>query len=463
MSEQVIVIGGGPAGIEAARAASAAGARVTLVSEGPVGGRAGWHSLAPSKVWLTVADMTGLLSRAPALGIEVDGANRPDPAAVLARIRTVTGAWNAAAESELQSLGVKVVTGIASFASVSRLSVAGDDGATVAELQGDAVIVATGSVPHFPDGMKPDGDRVLAPRFAGRLEELPPDVVVIGGGATGCEFAYLFGRLGVQVTWLVSPRGVLPMFAPAAGRFLAEAMVRLGIDLSIGPRAEQIDRGADGVIVRTETGQSYEASTAFLAVGRRPDVGRLNLDLAELEPGPAGELQTDPFGRTAVPSIYAVGDVTGTPMLANQATAQAWVAGRHAAGLPTPPFRPEAVVHAVYTEPQVAQVGGGPEEAPGVEQVRVPLAASLKAHLLAESEGFVELSYQAQSGNVLGGVAAGPHAAEVLAPIAVAIQLGATIEDLAAAGSANPTLSELAFLAARRARRPGFPRPLGSR
>jgi dihydrolipoamide dehydrogenase len=187
-------------------------------------------------------------------------------------------------------------------------------------------------------------------------------------------------------------------------------------------------------------------------------VGRLNLAATGLEPGPTGELQTDPFGRTAVPSIYAVGDVTGTPMLANQAMAQAWVAGRHAAGMPTPPFRPEAVVSAVYTEPQVAQVGVVDAGAPGVELARIPFTVSLKAHLLAESEGFVELFYHAQTGGVLGGVAAGPHAAEVLAPIAVAIQLGATVEDLAATGSANPTLSELAFLAARTARRPGFPR-----
>jgi dihydrolipoamide dehydrogenase len=311
--------------------------------------------------------------------------------------------------------------------------------------------------------MQPDGERVLAPRFAGRLEALPADIVVVGGGATGCEFAYLFGRLGVRVTWLVSPRGVLPMFAPVAGRFLTEAMARLGVELVIGPRAQRIEHVADGVIVRTEAGQGYEASAAFLAIGRWPDVGKLNLAATGLEPGPSDELQTDPFGRTSVPSIYAVGDVTGTPMLANQATAQAWVAGRHAAGVPTPPFRPEAVVSAVYSEPQVAQVGVVDGGAPGIEQVHVPFSVSLKAHLLAESEGFVELFYQAQTGSVVGGVAGGPHAAEVLAPIAVAIQLGATIEDLAAAGSANPTLSELAFLAARRARRPGFPRALASR
>jgi dihydrolipoamide dehydrogenase len=409
--------------------------------------------LTPSKVWLTAADTVGLLSGAPALGAEVDGSSRLDPAVVLARIRTVTNAWNAAAESELQSLGVRVLTGVASFESASGLKVVDDGGASVAQLQGDAIIVAAGSVPRFPVEMRPDGKRVLAPRFASRLEALPADIVVVGGGATGSEFAYLFSRLGVQVTWVVSPRGVLPMFAPVAGRFLADAMTRRGAELVIGPRANRIDHVADGIVVGTETGERYEASMAFLAVGRRPDVGRLNFGAADLQPGPSGELQTDPFGRTSVPCIYAVGDVTGTPMLANQAMAQAWVAGRHAAGAPTPPYRPEAVVNAVYTEPQVAQVGAVDRQARDAEKVRVPFTASLKAHLLAESEGFVEVYYNARAGGVLGGIAAGPHAADVLAPIAVAIQLGATIEDLAATGGASPTISELAFLAARKARR----------
>ena len=453
MGEKVIVIGGGPAGIEAARAASAVGAQVTLVSEGPVGGRAGWHSLTPSKVWLTVADTLGLLSKASVFGGELHAPVRLDSGAVLARIQAVMQAWNGTALAELESLGVRVLTGVASFESASRLKVEDEEGAIVARLQSDAIIVAAGSVPRFPAEMRPDGDRVLAPRFASRLEALPADIVVVGGGATGSEFAYLFSRLGVQVTWVVSPRGVLPMFAPDLGRSLAEVMERRGVRLMVGPRVNRIDHVADGIVVSAEAGERYEASMAFLAMGRQPDVGKLNLGAVGLQPAPSGELQTDPFGRTAIPCVYAVGDVTGKPMLANQAMTQAWVTGRHAAGAPTPPYRPEAVVNAVFTEPQVAQVGVVGELAHDAEMVRVPFTSSLKAHLLAEPEGFVQVHYSAQAGSVLGGFAFGPHAADVLAPVAVAIQLGATIEDLAATGGANPTISELAFLAARKAQR----------
>jgi pyruvate/2-oxoglutarate dehydrogenase complex dihydrolipoamide dehydrogenase (E3) component len=143
-----------------------------------------------------------------------------------------------------------------------------------------------------------------------------------------------------------------------------------------------------------------------------------------------------------------VGDAAGAPMVANRAMVQARVAGRHAAGAPTLPFRPETVIHAIYTEPQVAQVGTAQGE--GVHTLRVPFRQGLKAHLLAESEGFVMLAYN-NDRRLLGGVAVGSHAADVLAPLAMAMHMNAALDDLAAVYGAHPTLSELAFMAARMA------------
>ncbi len=451
MTRQVLVIGAGPAGIEAARAAAMAGAQVTLVSEGAIGGRAGWHSLLPSKVWLAAAEAYGFLAEAQSLGVALAGPARADPPAVLVRIREVASAWNKQAQAGLEGLGVRLLAGTAAFESPAEVSVTSESGAVAARLVGDAIIVATGSVPRFTADMRPDGRRVLAPRFAGRLKGMPPDILVIGGGATGSEFAYLFNRLGVRVTWLVSPRGVLPQFAPDAGRFLGDVLSRRGVRLVVGPRVAQVKRHTGGVSATTEEGVRHRASAAFLAVGRLADTARLNLRAAGLQPGPAGELQTDLCGGTAVPGIYAVGDVTGEPMLANQAMAQAWIAGRHAAGMATAPFRPETVVQAVYTEPQVAQVGAVQGQGPAVGKVHMPFAAGLKAHLVPEAEGFVELAFDTRDGRVLGGLAVCPHAADLLAPVAVAIQLYGTIGSLAATGCAHPTVSELAFLAARAA------------
>jgi pyruvate/2-oxoglutarate dehydrogenase complex dihydrolipoamide dehydrogenase (E3) component len=449
MSRYIVVIGGGPAGIEAARAAALAGGHVTLVSDGPVGGRAGWHSLLPSKVWLTAADTLGLLSEAPSLGVAVDGTIQADPLAIVDRIRAVKEAWTAQQAAGLKALGVELVSGVGSFEAADRVTVADGDGDVLTRLQADAVIVAAGSVPRFPPEMKPDGQRVLAPRFASRLDSLPPDIVVVGGGATGSEFTYLFNRLGVKVTWIVTEQGVLPMFAPSAGSFLAEALVRRGVRLVQGQMATRIEREPGGVTVITTDDARYSASTAFVAIGRLPDLSRLNLGAAGLRPGPGGGLQPDSFGRTAVPTIYAVGDASGMPMLANRATAQAWIAGRHAAGATTSPFRPETVIHAIYTEPQVAQVGVLDPNGGAAEIVRLPFTSSLKAHLLPEGDGFIELAYNVSDRRVMGSVAVGPHAADVLASVALAIQMELSLDDLATMYAAHPTLSELAFMVAR--------------
>lgn len=448
MAKHVLVIGAGPAGLEAARAAAMAGARVTLVSEGPLGGRAGWDSLIPSKVWLTAADSMGQVEQAAALGVALPGPPQPDPAAILARIRTVAHHWSDQQVKELNNLGIELVSGIASFEAPNQVVVKPSNGEADIPLKADAVIIATGSVPFFPPNLKPDGKRILAPRFASHLEALPEDIIVIGAGATGSEFTYLFNRLGVKVTWLVDPSGVLPAFAPAAGQFLAETLARRGVHLAANQVADRLEADETGVTVTTTSGAQYCAAMIFVAIGRFPDLSRLNLAAVSL-PVPAGQtMPTDNFGRSPIPAIYAVGDAAGAPMLANRAMAQAWGAGRHAAGVETLPFRSETVIHAIYTEPQVAQVGRVTGE--DLQTVRLSFTAGLKAHLLPEGEGLFELAYD-HDRRVAGAVAVGPHAADALAPVALAIQMGASLDDLAAVQGAHPTVSELAFMAARSA------------
>lgn len=448
MANHVLVIGAGPAGLEAARAAAMAGARVTLVSEGPIGGRAGWDSLIPSKVWLAAADSFGQVEQAAALGVALSSNPRPDPVAVLARIRIVADDWSIQQTKGLNNLGVEIITGVAVFEAPHQVTVKQSEGETGIRLKADAVIIATGSTPFFPPNLKPDGKRILAPRFASHLESLPDDIIVIGAGATGSEFTYLFNRLGIKVTWIVDSYGVLPAFAPAAGRFLAETLTRRGVNMVVNQLADRLEADDAGVTVVTANGAQVRAAMVFVAIGRFPDLSRLNLAAVGL-PVPARQaLPTDHFGRSPLPAIYAVGDAAGMPMLANRAMAQAWVAGRHAAGVATSPFRPETVIQAIYTEPQVAQVGRVAGEE--LQTVRLSFNEGLKAHLLPEGEGLIELAYD-RDRRVAGAVAVGPHAADALAPVALAIQMRASLDDLAAVHGAHPTVSELAFMAARSA------------
>lgn len=445
MSKQIVVIGGGPAGIEAALAAARAGAGVTLISDSPVGGRSGWSSLLPSKVWLTAADTLGLAVEADALGLSLASTPAPDAPGVVARIKTVKQTWNTAQAEALIAAGVTLLTGIGVFEDAGTVVVKNTEGEELNRLTPDAVIVAGGSVPVFPPNLRPDGKRVIAPRLASALDKLPASVVVIGAGATGSEVVYMFNRLGVNVTWVVDQFGVLPAFDPAASRFLADVLARRGVKSVTGLLADRIDRDDDGVTVVMSDGAEIRADMAFVAIGRAPDLSRLNLEAAGVEM--AGKVpQIDEFGRTSVPGLYVVGDAAGAPMLANRAMAQAWVAGRHAAGAAVSPFRADSVVHAIYTEPQVAEVGR--MQGDDLQRVRVDFAHSLKSHLLPESDGFVELAFDGGR-KIIGAVAVGPHAADVLAPVAVAIQLNATLDDIAPVFAAHPTLSELALAAAR--------------
>lgn len=441
MEKKIIVIGGGPAGIEAAKTAASAGGQVTLITNGPIGGRAGWHSLLPSKVWLSAADALGFVEEAGVLGVAAETAVS-HPAQITERIQQITQSWNEAQAEQLRLLDVEIVTGTAVFSGANSVIVESEEG-QMQELQGDAIIVATGSNPVFPSGMRPDGKRILAPRFAKAMKTLPKSIIVVGGGVTGSEFVYLFNRMGVAVTWIVDQFGVLPAFHPAAAQALAESLVAKGVYIVFGEAASRIDVQEDGIRVVLEEGATYDAEMAFLAIGRAGDVDGLHLEAA----GVTDFMILNDYGRYPDLPIYMVGDVTGPPMVANSAMAQARVAALDAMGVEgIRPYQPQTVITATYTDPQVAQVG---DVGRGNAEVRVEYTAVLKTSLLPHSGGFLILTYNSENRVVQGAAAFGHHAADLLAPVAVAIQQEATVDDLAAIYPAHPTLSELAFAAAR--------------
>lgn len=440
--KQIVVIGGGPAGVEAALAAAGGDTAVTLVSAERIGGRAGWHSLLPSKVWLNAADSIGAAAHHQAVTGRQTLAVSAET--VTAHIKGVKETWNGRLLENVQAAGVTLVPGTAEFADPHTVTVTPPEG-TPFSLQADTFIVAAGSVPIFPPGLKPDGKRVIAPRFASALNSLPASIVVIGGGATGTEFAYLFNQLGTAVTWVVDEQGVLPDFDPAVGQAIARIFQKRGIQLVAGQRAQQIDRDEAGVVVQLADGTRVEAEMAFVAVGRKPDVGKLNLAAAGVVL--AGETAViNGYGQSVTPHIYLVGDVSGAPMVANRAMEQARIAGRHAAGLSVQPFVAAHVVAAVYCEPQAAQVGR--VQGDGLQSVTVPLPESLKGALVTD-EGFVKMAFDPENGRITGAAAVAPHAADLLTPVMVAMRGEMTMAAFSQMFAAHPTLSELLFVAAR--------------
>lgn len=440
LHRHIIVIGGGPAGVQAALAAAGQGRSVDLVSDGPPGGRAAWQTLLPSKIWL-----------------EQRPTGQPaDLAAMKARFERVAGAWQQQIQEQLERAGVNLLLGTGSFLSPHEIQVVPPEGGYPDQISADAVIIATGAVPFLPAGLQPDGERVHSPNTIWSMARLPESLVVIGAGGPATEYVDAFSRLGVAITWITGPVGVLSAFPPEAGRAIAGIMERRGVRIITGMLAQKIERSENGVRVLTPGGR-FEAEAAFVAIGLRPDLKRLNLAAAGLKPGTSGGLAVDPYGRTAVPHIYLVGDAA-SPLSANISIAQGRIAGWHAAGLEVEPLQLELSVQAIYTNPQVALVGRMSDRSQPLHKVRVPFCACLRAHLLEdqappEESGFLEVAYLAEKPRTItGALAVCPEAAEILTPLAVAVRAGMTIDELAGVYSAHPTYSELAILAAREAR-----------
>jgi pyruvate/2-oxoglutarate dehydrogenase complex dihydrolipoamide dehydrogenase (E3) component len=441
-NKHILVIGGGPAGIQAALAASGSGRHVTLVSDGPPGGRSAWQTLLPSKMWLNARP-------AGSAGPHCTSAEITE---LHTRYEHVVGAWQRQLINDLELAGVDLRLGQASFLSPREIEVVPPEGGYHDQISADAVIIATGAVPFVPPGLTPDGERIFSPHMIWKLNELPESMIVIGAGGPATEYVDAFSRLGVQITWITGPVGVLSAFPPDAGHFISGVMARRGVRIFTGMMARQIDRTQEGVRIVTADGAAHEAKMAFIAIGLRPDLGRLNLAAAGLKAGSSGGLATDPFYRTAAEHIYLVGDAA-SPLSANISIAQGRLAGWHAAGLEVEPLQLENAVMAIYTDPQVAVVGRMSDRVQPLQKIRVPFSTCLRAHLLPQTVdptemGFLEIAYDS-SRRITGALAVCPEAAEVLTPLAIAVRTGMTLSALASVYPAHPTFSELSILAAR--------------
>lgn len=445
----LVIIGAGPAGAAAALEAAKNGVRVTLIGAEAVGGRATWHSLLPSKIHLTAADLIFESKRQAQLGLS-GSTPTPDLSAIRERIAQQKQAWSSLQSEQLQSLGAVFMPGKAAFVDKNHIRVIHEDKESI--LKFDRAVIASGSVPVFPPKIKPDGKRILAPRFASQLQTWPEKVIVVGGGVTGSEFVYLFNSMGSQVTWVTDLPSLLPRTDEDVSRVLEEAFTARGVEIFKSSPVESVESDGSQVSVTLKNGKHLIGSHAFIAIGRRGDIDELNLEAAGISADRKGVLINE-FCQTSQAHIYAVGDAGGPPFLANRGLGQARAAVKHALGLSGAAYNPLTTVEAIYTEPQAAQVGyterAAAEAGIAVYVQRMNYQSGLKPLLMGTGEGFVKLLSSPQTGIILGASAVGSHAADVLAPAAAAIQGQLTIDQLADIFPAYPTLSELIFCAAR--------------
>jgi dihydrolipoamide dehydrogenase len=446
----VLVIGGGPGGYAAALRAAALGKAVTLVERGRLGGVCLNVGCIPSKALIHVAETAALPAEAPAFGVDLTATVDMDR--VQRWIGEVVGRLTGGVEQLLRAAGVTVVTGTARFATAHRVAVYEGDNAQFFEF--GSAIVATGSRAVELPGLPFDGQCVLDSTAALALDHVPTRLAVIGGGYIGVELGTAFAKLGAAVSLVELTPSLLPGLDPGLARVVERALRHRGVEVHLEAKALGTD-GSELVIEGAGGEARIPAEAVVVAVGRRPNTDGLGLEQAGAALDAEGRVVVDP-ARRAARGVYAIGDITPGPALAHKATAEAEVAAAAAVGRPAA-FDPATIPAVVFSDPEVATVGATRAQAAAagadVIAFRLPLTASGRALTLGRPEGYVEVVADRADGSVLGVHMVGRGVSELAAEAALAVEMAATLDDLALTIAPHPTLSEALAQAARGAAR----------
>jgi dihydrolipoamide dehydrogenase len=440
----LVVLGGGPGGYAAALYGASAGLRIALIEDRRVGGTCLHQGCIPAKELLQTAEVFRTVAGAKEFGVDA-GQPSLDLRTSQARKQQIIERLTRGLETLLKGRKVTIVAGTGSLVDAAAHHVRVSDGT---ELQGDALILATGSVPRPLPGLDFDGLRILSSDHVLELEEVPERVAIIGAGAVGCEFASLLADLGAEVTLLETLGRVLPGADPDVSEVLARSFAKRGIGAHTGVRVTSIEGtreltigfdGADGA-------RSVTVDKVVVSVGRDPRSANIGLEGSGIEVDEHGYIRVDDHQRTAVQDVYAVGDVIATPQLAHVGFAEAILAVKTLLGEETTPISYDKVPWAIYSHPEVAFAGLTEAQAQArghdVETSVHRFAGNSRALIVGESEGLVKIVAE-RGGPLLGVHIVGPWATELIAEGYLAVNWEATGAEIGALIHPHPTLSEL--------------------
>jgi NAD(P)H dehydrogenase (quinone) len=446
--QKIAILGGGPGGYEAALVAAQLGADVTVVDSDGLGGACVLTDCVPSKTLIETSNAMTLLNRSAGLGIATGGLAMVNAARLYERITDLARAQSADIAARVAAEDITVIT------APGRLAGPGTIQAGHEQIQADAVLIATGALPRVLPGAEPDGERILTWRQLYDLTELPRDLIVVGSGVTGAEFAGAYQALGSRVT-LVSSRGrVLPHEDEDAANLIEDVFRRRGMTVLGRSRAAAVRRDRDGVTVTLEDGRTLAGSHCLLTVGMVPRTEGIGLDEAGVKADARGFIEVDRVSRTSAPGVYAAGDCTGVLMLASVAAMQGRIAMWHALGEAVGPLRLGHVAATIFTDPEIATVGVSQRAVTAGEVsarvLKLPLATNPRAKMAGFSDGFVKLLSSPGTGVTLGGVVVAPRASELILAVSVAVEQRLTVEQLAHTFAVYPSLSGSVTEAARK-------------
>ncbi|WSL76640.1 NAD(P)H-quinone dehydrogenase [Kitasatospora sp. NBC_01266] len=467
---RIVIIGGGPGGYEAALVAAQLGAEVTVVDRDGLGGAAVLTDCVPSKTLIATAEvMTGFDASYQELGIRLacDGSDGErgeraisvDLGKVNRRVKRLAIAQSHDITQSVTRAGVTVLRGKGRLGSGGQAAdgsrevvVEAADGSTQS-LRADAVLVASGVHPREAPDARPDGERILNWKQVYDLEELPRELIVVGSGVTGAEFAGAYQALGSKVTLVSSRDRVLPGEDPDAAEVLEDVFRRRGMNVMSRLRAESAKRVGDGVEVTLSDGRVISGTHCLIAIGAIPNTAGMGLEEAGVKLNDWGQIVVDRVSRTSAPGVYAAGDCTGVFMLASVAAMQGRIAMYHALGDAVQPLNLKTIASNIFTDPEIATVGYTAADVScgkmDAVEIKLPLRGNPRAKMQGIRDGFVKLFCRPGTGIVVGGVVVAPRASELIHSISLAVDNNLTVEQVASAFTVYPSLSGSTAEAAR--------------
>lgn len=445
LSCEVLVIGGGPGGYVAAIRAGQLGLDTILVEKKSVGGTCLNAGCIPSKALIHIADefeAAVKASKGKLPGISVKSP-KLDLVETMEWKDGIVSRLNSGVSTLLKKAGVTVINGQARMRDGKTCSVAGEKESS--QIKAKFVVLAPGSEPVELETL-PFGGDVISSTQALKLESVPKALAVVGGGYIGLELGTAFAKMGSNVTVLEASDRLLPQYDKEISDAVARQLKTLGIAVHLNARAGALEKGGKSLAATDAEGKAFsvEADKVLVTVGRKPRLDGWGLRELQLTMND-GFIAIDGECRTSMTDVFAIGDVTGEPMLAHRAMAQGEVvaeivAGKHRA------FEPAAIPAVCFTDPEIVSVGLSPEEArdAGYDIVvgKFPLAASGRAMTLGAEAGFVRIVARKDNELVLGIQAVGTNVSEFASAFAASLELGARLEDIASTIHAHPTQGE---------------------
>ena len=446
-----VVIGAGPGGYHAAIRLGQLGKNVVCFDRDEVGGVCLNWGCIPTKALLHVGEVSRHIREAGKIGIKV-AAPEFDREGVVAFKDSVVKSNVGGVNQLFKSNGVTFAYGEASFTGPNTVTLKGRDGSTDT-YRFDHAVIATGSAPVDVKAWGRDGDTIINSDDAVQLKRVPQNLLVVGGGVIGLEFATVFARMGAKVLVVEMLPQILTGTDAEISKTMGRILKKQGIEIALSTKVDAIEKVGPGKVKATISGEFTngkpevrEVDMVLVAVGRRPVTDNLNLQAAGLATDERGFIAVDAQRRTKVQNIFAIGDVTGAPLLAHKAMREGVVAAEVIGGDRSAAYDPVAVPNCVYTDPEVATVGLSEEEAKAAGyEIRVgkfPLIASGRARTMNESDGLIKLVGDAKSDLLLGMHIVAPQAESLIGEGVIALEMGATLEDIGLSIHPHPTLTE---------------------